>query len=217
MTANVTDKVTCSVSGKDFARAVLAVEKSAARDDSRPVLAGILMEIAPPDAEFEANRMTLVASDGFRLSYAQLSCSWEPWEPEGLGKRGVIVRHKPLVVFARKAKSAPTVTIEPAPGGMWCFRNEKTQEAAIIPTIDGTYPDWRKITDDVVGDAPDEIATFNARYLCEAAGTAPPDAMLTIRRKAGKEGNPGVMAIREIDKTEVATHIIMPMVSGVVE
>lgn len=218
MTDNVTDKVTLSVAGADFARAVLAVEKSVARDDCRPVLAGIQLEIAPPDTELDANRLTLVATDGFRLSYAQIPCSWEPGEPVGLRKHGIIIPAKPLVAFARKAKAAPVITIEPAPGDMWCFRNEKTKEASIIPAIDGTYPDWRKIASDVAGGDLENLITLNARYLAEAAATAPPDTMLTIQRKAGEKKNaPGIVTIREGNQIEVARHIIMPMVIGATE
>lgn len=199
----MSEKITCTVVGADFARAVLAVERSAAQDDSRPVLAGIRMEIA-------GDRMTLVAADGFRLAIASLACTCGD---EAANEANVIVRHEPLVSFAKRAKKAPTVTISPAAGGMWCFRNDKTRDAAIIPAIDGQYPDWRMLANDLAGGELQALATFNARFLAEAAATAPPDTLLTIQRKPnGKIDSPGVLVIRD-GNAEIARHIIMPMLT----
>lgn len=196
----MSDELNCTVSGADFARAVLAVERSAAKDDSHPVLAGIQMEIV-------GDALTIVAADGFRLSFAQVACTLE-----GAEAVNFIVRHDPLVSFVKKARKAQAITISPASGGMWCFTNEKAKESSIIPAIEGTYPDWRQIANDVAGGERERLATFKARYISDAAAAAPPDAMLSIERKAGGGASaPGVMLIRD-GQDEVATHIIMPMI-----
>jgi DNA polymerase III sliding clamp (beta) subunit (PCNA family) len=55
--------MTLTIDAAELRRIALAVEKSAAKDDSRPVLQGIHARIA-------GNRLTLAAADGFRLSTA---------------------------------------------------------------------------------------------------------------------------------------------------
>lgn len=210
----MSDELTCTVSGADFTRAVLAVERSAAKDDSRPVLAGILIDLDADQMTVTADRvtirMTLVAADGFRLSFAAIEAGCENY---AFGKGQILVRHDPLVSFARKARKAQAITISPASGGMWCFRNEKTKDAAIIPAIEGTYPDWRQIAEANKGPAMLPIATYQARYLADAAATAPPDTLLSIQREEGKTSAPGVMVICDENRNEIARHIIMPMLS----
>ena len=52
-----------TIDAAELRRIILAVEKSAARDDSRPVLAGI-------QATVKGDHLNVAAADGFRLSVA---------------------------------------------------------------------------------------------------------------------------------------------------
>src|SRR5829696_6232199 len=102
-TTQETRTMTLTVDAAELRRIALAVEKSAAKDDSRPVLAGI-------HASVKGNRLTLAAADGFRLStaYATLDAS--------AGTHAAIIERAGLLAFAKslKPKDAPVATIDTA-------------------------------------------------------------------------------------------------------
>src|SRR5688572_9688902 len=93
--------MTLTIDAAELRRIALAVEKSAAKDDSRPVLAGI-------HASVKGDRVTLAAADGFRLStaYAKLD--------DTAHDTSAILERAGLLAFAKslKPKLVPRATID---------------------------------------------------------------------------------------------------------
>lgn len=58
------------LTGDAFATAAGQVVRAAAHDDSRPVLSGLLFEI-------DGGKLTLAATDSYRLAVRELPCTWE--------------------------------------------------------------------------------------------------------------------------------------------
>lgn len=93
--------MTITIDAAELRRLILAVEKSAARDDSRPVLAGI-------QATINGDRLTLAAADGFRLSTAYATLDAAPAHDAS-----AILERAGLVAFGKsiKPKLAPRATV----------------------------------------------------------------------------------------------------------
>src|SRR5829696_5375816 len=102
-TTQETRTMTLTVDAAEPRRIALAVEKSAAKDDSRPVLTGI-------HASVKGDRLTLAAADGFRLStaYATLDAP----APDATGT----LERAGLLAFARRSS-------EPLGLRNWRYKN----------------------------------------------------------------------------------------------
>jgi DNA polymerase III subunit beta len=115
------------------------VEFAAATDDSRPVLAGVLIR-------FEDKTITLAAADGFRLAVRQSELESKVGERQNLIVPARAVRElgrivgdasEPVHLAVTPNQSQLVVRIGPAgePGGVEFYSR----------LIDGTFPDYRQI------------------------------------------------------------------------
>jgi DNA polymerase-3 subunit beta len=112
---------------------IAQVAFAASTDDARPVLTGVLMEVA--DGE-----MTMAAADGFRLSVRSASLS----SPAG-GSLSAIIPSRALSELARiLSDGEETVTmVLPKERGQVIFRGRDVELVSQI--IEGAYPDYKSI------------------------------------------------------------------------
>lgn len=190
------------VSGADLWRSVMAVERSAAKDYSRPVLAGILMEVEP-------HAITFAAADGFRLSVSSLDRKGHNLVPNK-----VLFRKEPFVAFVKRAKKADEIHIT-LRGDAWTLVNVQDAESVTMPVIDGTFPDWRQIMprdeDRTV------VVSLNPKYVADAGAVSSVAPVLQFARSAEPLPNEPVLLLSKDggDRGQViARHLIMPMVFG---
>ena len=112
---------------------VAQVEFAAASDDSRPVLAGVLIR-------FEDDRLVMAAADGFRLAV----CDGQLLEPVS-DRLDIIIPARALRELARiiADRTEPVeLTVTPNRAQLM-LRTEET--AFYSRLIDGTFPDFRQI------------------------------------------------------------------------
>lgn len=202
----VTEALAGSIVGADLYRAVIAVERSAARDNSRPALAGIHMEIAP-------DRVLFVAADGFRLSHAGV-----PITGHERAGTSVLLRRDQLVQTARAMRKAKAVTLEPMGGDYWLFRAPEMRLVTAVSVIDSLFPNWRAVIQDVAGDAPEFFVSLEPKFLADTAATAGEEAFVQLLRRAGKDTPPRAVVVQVRDKgmghEVLAEHVIMPLMLG---
>jgi DNA polymerase-3 subunit beta len=113
--------------------AINQVVFAAAPDDTRPVLAGVLLRLA-------SGSMTLAAADGFRLAVRSLEL------PDGAPELQMIVPARTLSEVARLLPDAEDeqVTIDTTPNGNQVyFGFGKTEITSRL--IDGQFPDYQRI------------------------------------------------------------------------
>jgi DNA polymerase III subunit beta len=113
--------------------AIDQVAFAAASDDSRPVLAGVLVRLRD-------NRLFLAAADGFRLATRVVNL------PEPVAQHGeFIVPARALAELARIAADAqgPVTIIVTPGGGQVLFHTENTELVSRL--IDGKFPDVERI------------------------------------------------------------------------
>ncbi|MBA2769110.1 MAG: DNA polymerase III subunit beta [Sporichthyaceae bacterium] len=95
-----------SLRGDTFAAAVAQVAVAAGRDDTLPVLTGVRLEI-------EAEKITMAATDRYRLAVRDLA-----WSPEQTGLSAIaLVPARTLSDTAKALASADKVTVALASGG----------------------------------------------------------------------------------------------------
>lgn len=127
-------KATIALEAKPLSEMLDRVVFAAATDESRPVLAGVL-------AKFEANKLTLAAADGFRLSVQHTGVGNDSRvEPLGL-----VIPVKALQEVSRLCNGQP----EPVKLIVASDRNQvrfvlSTSEV-VTQLIDGAYPDVSRI------------------------------------------------------------------------
>jgi DNA polymerase III sliding clamp (beta) subunit (PCNA family) len=136
------------VTGHSFLRAFDAVEHAAARDESRPILTTILLDVDDKGAR-------LVAADNYRIAVADLEVN----ENEGVTGRFPLVRAD--LALARKAM--PKSVYEVA----FAVEEHLASITVIWPgmlasvhVMDGTFPNYRQVIP-----AGRPIVALNARYL----------------------------------------------------
>jgi DNA polymerase-3 subunit beta len=113
--------------------AINQVVFAAAPDDTRPVLAGVLMRLG-------AGSLTLAAADGFRLAVRSVDL------PEGAPDLQMIVPARTLAEVSRllPGDEAEEVSISTTPGGNQVyFAFGKTEVTSRL--IDGQFPDYQRI------------------------------------------------------------------------
>lgn len=197
----------CLVAGADLYRAVISVERAAAKDSSRPALAGIQVGFSPGRVEF-------IGVDGFRISHAGIAVEGDVHD----GKR-VLFRKDQLLQAARLMRRVKHIALEPMDdGSCWLFRAPGIGLVTAVSVIDVVFPDWRQVINGLVGDSPEFIVSLNPRFLADAAATASPDMQLQLLRKpGGTTSQPIVVRIQQArgEATVVESeHIIMPFVIG---
>ncbi|MBP6979619.1 DNA polymerase III subunit beta [Candidatus Curtissbacteria bacterium] len=122
-----------SIPAKTLSLAINRVEFAAAIDESRPILAGVLFDLNEKGLE-------LVATDGYRLSYAK-------FEREFKTPIKIVVPAKTLQEVSKIASIGDEI-------GIWLSENDKqvvfrTGNVKIVSRIiEGEYPNWRKIVPD---------------------------------------------------------------------
>ena len=122
-----------TVEPQSFREMIGQVEFAAASDDSRPVLAGVLIR-------FEDDRITLAAADGFRLAVREGALTAPVAE-----RLDIIVPARAMRELARIIgdRTEPLeLTITPNRGQL-LVRTEDTEFYSRL--IDGTFPDFRQI------------------------------------------------------------------------
>ena len=113
--------------------AINQVVFAAAPDDTRPVLAGVLMRLG-------SGSLTLAAADGFRLAVRSVDL------PEGAPDLQIIVPARTLAEVARllPGDEGEEVSISTTPGGNQVyFAFGKTEVTSRL--IDGQFPDYQRI------------------------------------------------------------------------
>jgi DNA polymerase III subunit beta len=120
---------TFAVSRAVLLQTVVRVSRSASRDESRPVLTGILVR-------FEADRLVMAATDGYRLAVKETSLSESPPELEA------IVPARALSELARVASAVDEVSAA-------VHENHVifTTGDVVLTTrrIEGQFPDYRQL------------------------------------------------------------------------
>ena len=96
-----------TVSGAEFAAAVGQVAVAAGRDDTLPMLTGVRLEI-------EGEKLTLAATDRYRLAVRELT--WSPTDPTAASAQ-VLVPARTLADAAKSLAHSETLTIALSAGG----------------------------------------------------------------------------------------------------
>ena len=130
---SVSGGTTFSMPAAALKEAIDQVVFAAAPDDTRPVLAGVLMRLA-------AGSLTLAAADGFRLAVRSVEV------PHGAPDLQIIVPARTLSEVARLLPSdeGEEVSLSTTPGGNQVYiAFGKTEVTSRL--IDGQFPDYQRI------------------------------------------------------------------------
>lgn len=124
-----------TVAGDVFTEAVGQVSIAASRDETLPILTGIRVEV-------ESDRLTLMATDRYRLAVRTL-----PWRPTSPGGSSVaLVRARTLSEVAKALGAAGDVTLALTTGGateMIGFEAGGRRTTSLL--VDGDYPKVRAL------------------------------------------------------------------------
>jgi DNA polymerase-3 subunit beta len=133
-------EVAGTISGPDFAAAVASVAVAAGRDDTLPVLTGIRMEI-------EGDRLTLAATDRYRLAVRELV-----WHPDSPTTAAVaLIQAKSLADTARALADSEQIHLALATGGagegIIGFEGavDDRRRRATTRLLDGEFPKYRSL------------------------------------------------------------------------
>ena len=130
-----------TVPSADFANAVSQVAIAAGRDDTLPMLTGVRLEI-------DGTRMTLAATDRYRLAVRELD--WTPENPSAEPVQ-VLVPARTLAEAARSLSHSDTMTIALSSGGsgegIIGFSGTTNGRASRATTrlLDATFPAYRSL------------------------------------------------------------------------
>jgi len=126
------------VDGEEFTHAVAQVSVAASRDDTLPLLTGVRVEI-------EGERVTLLATDRYRLALRELS-----WKPATPGFESIaLVRARTLSDVARALGGSGSITVSLSTGGgvdLIGFEAAGRQTTSLL--VDGDYPAVRRLFPD---------------------------------------------------------------------
>ena len=127
-----------TVAGDRLAEAVAQVTVAASRDDTLPLLTGVRMEI-------EGEKMTLLATDRYRLALRELP--WFPARPDV--SRVALVRARTLSDAARSLGGSDEVTLALSTGvGVDLIGFEAGGRHTTSLLVDGDYPAVRRLFPD---------------------------------------------------------------------
>jgi DNA polymerase-3 subunit beta len=130
-----------TVNGAEFAAAVAQVAVAAGRDDTLPMLTGVRLEI-------EGDRLTLAATDRYRLAVRELT--WSPGDPTSANAQ-VLVPARTLADAAKSLAHSETLTISLSAGGtgegIIGFSGTTNGRASRATTrlLDATFPPYRSL------------------------------------------------------------------------
>jgi DNA polymerase III subunit beta len=134
-----------TVDSGEFALAVSQVAVAAGRDDTLPMLTGVRLEI-------EGDRMTLAATDRYRLAVRELR--WQPSDPSAQTGTAVLVPARALADAARSLAHSDVLTIalsgasgSGAGEGIIGFAGTTNGRASRATTrlLDATFPAYRSL------------------------------------------------------------------------
>ena len=133
LASDVEGSIRLSVDPQEFREAIEQVVFAAATDDSRPVLAGVQVEVA-------GQTISMAAADGFRMSVRTMQLGLEIDEPIS------------IIVPARAMSELARVLGETTEPAQIAVTPNQTQLFASVPDItfmtrliDGTFPDLKQI------------------------------------------------------------------------
>ena len=151
----VMPSISGTVDGDELTQAVAQVTVAASRDDTLPLLTGVRMEI-------EGEKITLLATDRYRLALRELS--WRPATPDMSAV--ALVRARTLSDVSKSLGGSQTVNIALATGtGVDLIGFEAAGRHTTSLLVDGDYPAVRRLF-------PDETpihAVVSTHALAEAA------------------------------------------------
>jgi DNA polymerase-3 subunit beta len=130
-----------TVTGAEFATAVAQVAIAAGRDDTLPMLTGVRLEI-------DGDKLTLAATDRYRLAVRELS--WSPSDPTAANAQ-VLVPARTLADAAKSLAQSDTLTIALSAGGtgegIIGFAGTTNGRASRATTrlLDATFPPYRSL------------------------------------------------------------------------
>jgi DNA polymerase-3 subunit beta len=130
-----------TVVGTEFATAVAQVAVAAGRDDTLPMLTGVRLEI-------EGEKLTLAATDRYRLAVRELG--WSPSDPTS-ASAAVLVPARTLADAAKSLAHSDTMTISLSAGGagegIIGFSGATNGRASRATTrlLDATFPPYRSL------------------------------------------------------------------------
>lgn len=131
-----------TVDSAEFAMAVAQVAIAAGRDDTLPMLTGVRLEI-------EGDRLTLAATDRYRLAVRELP--WTPGAP-GAASAAVLVPARTLADAAKSLAGSKTLTIAlSATGGTgegiigFSGSTDGRASRATTRLLDATFPAYRSL------------------------------------------------------------------------
>ena len=140
------------VSAEEFASAVAQVVVAAGRDDTLPVLTGVRVEI-------DGDRLTLAATDRYRLAMRELS-----WRPEGVELPAAALVPGRTLAEAAKALTGPgdiTIALGSGANGESLIGLANDTRRTTTRLLDGEYPRYRSlIPNEHLSQAEVSTATF---------------------------------------------------------
>lgn len=126
-------EATGSIDSDTFSRAIAQVTTAAGRDETLPLLTGVRMEI-------EGERLTLLATDRYRLAMREIS--WSPATPSV--SRVALVRARTLGDVAKNLTAAGSVELDLAEGGdIIGFEAGGRRTTSLL--LEGDYPPVRRL------------------------------------------------------------------------
>lgn len=126
-------QISGSVDGHEFARAVSQVTVAASKDDTLPILTGVRMEI-------EANTITLLATDRYRLALRELT--WSPVDPSI--STAALVKAKTMSEVAKTLGGAGELSIALSESHeLIGFESAQSRTTSLL--VDGEYPKIRSL------------------------------------------------------------------------
>ena len=130
-----------TVDAGEFAAAVAQVAVAAGRDDTLPMLTGVRLEI-------EGERLTLAATDRYRLAVRELV--WSPDDPSAAAAQ-VLVPARTLADAAKSLGQSTTMTIALSSGGVgegiigFAGQNAGRSSRATTRLLDAAFPAYRSL------------------------------------------------------------------------
>jgi DNA polymerase-3 subunit beta len=130
-----------TVRGAEFATAVSQVAVAAGRDDTLPMLTGVRLEI-------DADRLTLAATDRYRLAVRELT--WNPGDPTSASAQ-VLIPARTLADAAKSLAQSEELTIALSAGGagegIIGFSGTMNGRSSRSTTrlLDATFPPYRSL------------------------------------------------------------------------
>lgn len=153
---------TGSIDADAFARAIAQVTIAAGRDETLPLLTGVRMEI-------EGDRVTLLATDRYRLAMREVT--WSPATP-GLS-RVALVRARTLADVAKNLTAAGPVELDLAENGdIIGFEAGGRRTTSLL--LEGDYPPVRRLF-------PEETSTHTVTATSELVDAAKRVALVAER------------------------------------